>query len=66
MTVFSNESYPQYLIYEGEENKGDTIRPMTNEDKGDPIESPDFFTLLKNIITNIFKIIIEQLGKLFK
>ncbi len=66
MTVFSNESYPQYLIYEGEENKGDTIRPMSDDDKGDPIESPDFFTLLKNIITNIVKIVIEQLGKLFK
>ena len=66
MTVFSDENYPQYLAYEGKENDGDTIRPMTKEDKGDPIESPGFFTLIKKLIVNVFKIIIETLGKLFK
>ena len=66
MTVFSDENYPQYLIYEGEENNGDSVRPMTVEDKGNPLERPSFFTLLKNMIVNVIKIIIEQLGKLFK
>ena len=66
MTVFSDENYPQYLIYEGEENNGDSVRPMTVEDKGDPIESPSLFTLLKNMVVNIIKIIVEQLGKIFK
>lgn len=63
LTVFSNENYPQYIIYEGEENNGDSIRPMTVEDEGNPLESPSLFTLIKNIIINIFKIIIEQFGK---
>lgn len=36
---------------------------MTDEDRGNPIESPSLFTLIKNIIINIFKIIIEQFGK---
>ena len=66
MTVFSDENYPQYIIYEGEENNGDTIRPMTNDDKGNPLERPGFFSLIKNMVLNVFKIIIEQLGKLFK
>ena len=66
MTVFSDENYPQYLIYEGEENNGDTIRPMTGEDKGDPIESPSLFTLIKNLVLNVLKILIEQIGKIFK
>ena len=66
MTVFSDENYPQYLIYEGEENNGDTIRPMTGTDSGDPIESPNIFKLLKNMIINIFRIVIEQLSKIFK
>lgn len=63
LTVFSNENYPQYIIYEGEENNGDSIRPMTVEDEGNPLESLSLFTLIKNIIINIFKIIIEQFGK---
>ena len=66
MTVFSDENYPQYIIYEGEENNGDTIRPMTNDDKGNPLERPGFFSLIKNMVLNVFKIIVEQLGKLFK
>lgn len=65
MTVFSDENYPQYLAYEGKENDGDTIRPMTKEDKGDPIESPGFFTLLKNLILNVVKIVLEQIKKIF-
>ena len=66
MTVFSDENYPQYIIYEGEENNGDTIRPMTGEDKGNPLERPGFFDLIKKLIVNVLKIIIETLGKLFK
>ena len=66
MTVFSDGNYPQYLIYEGEENKGDSIRPMTREDIGDPIEQPGFFELIKNILINTFKIIVEQIKKLFQ
>ena len=65
MTVFSDENYPQYLAYEGKENDGDTIRPMTKEDKGDPIERPGFFTLLKNLILNVVKIVLEQIKKIF-
>ena len=65
MTVFSDENYPQYLIYEGEENNGDSLRPMTQEDTGDPIEQPSFLELIKNIIINTFNIILEQLKKLF-
>ena len=66
MTVFSDENYPQYLIYEGEENNGDSVRPMTVEDKGNPLERPGFFALIKKLIVNVLKIIIETLGKLFK
>ena len=66
LTVFSEKNLPQYLIYEKNEDNVETIKPMTEEDKGDPIESPNFFTLIKNIIVNIVKIIIEQLGKLIK
>ena len=66
MTVFSDGNYPQYLIYEGEENNGDSIRPMTQEDIGDPIEQPSFLELIKNILINTFKIIVEQLKKLFQ
>ena len=65
MTVFSDENYPQYLIYEGEENNGDSLRPMTQVDIGDPIEQPSFLELIKNIIINAFNIILEQLKKLF-
>ena len=66
LTVFSEKNLPQYLIYEKNEDNVETIKPMTEEDKGDPIESPNFFSLIKNIIVNIVKIIIEQLGKLIK
>ena len=66
MMVFSDENYPQYLIYEGEENNGDSVRPMTVEDKGNPLERPGFFDLIKKLIVNVLKIIIETLGKLFK
>lgn len=66
LTVFSEKNLPQYLIYEKNEDNVETIKPMTEEDKGDPLESPNFFTLIKNIIVNIVKIIIEQLGKLIK
>ena len=66
LTVFSDESVPQYLIYEKDETGNETIRPMSDADKGDPIESPSLFTLIKNMILNVLKILIEQLGKLFK
>ena len=63
---YVDENYPQYLIYEGEENNGDSVRPMTVEDKGNPLERPGFFDLIKKLIVNVLKIIIETLGKLFK
>ena len=66
LTVFSEKNLPQSIIYEKNEDNVETIKPMTEEDKGDPIESPNFFSLIKNIIVNIVKIIIEQLGKLIK
>lgn len=66
LTVFSEKDIPQYLIFEKDENNVETIRPMTDEDKGDPVESPSLLTLIKNIIVNVFKIIFEQLGKLIK
>ena len=61
--MFSDSSIPQYLIFDKDENNVESIRPMTDEDRGSPIESPNLFTLIKNIIINIFKIIIEQFGK---
>lgn len=65
-TVFDDPEYPQYLIYEGEENNGDTIRPMSDSDTGSPIVKPGFFNLLKNLVINVVKILLEQLGKIFK
>ena len=31
MTVFSDPTAPQYMVYEGEENNGDTLTPMVEE-----------------------------------
>ena len=65
MTVFSDENYPQYIAYEGKENDGDTIRPMTKEDNGNPLESPGLLTVIKKLIINVLKLIMEAFGKLF-
>lgn len=65
-TVFSDESMPQYLIFKKDENGTETIRPMTDVDKGDPIESPSFFALIKSMVTNVLKLIVDLFGKIFK
>ena len=65
LTVFSEKDLPQYLIYEKDENGTETIRPMSEEDKGDPIESPSLFMLIKNLVVNTVKILIEQIKKIF-
>lgn len=62
MTVFTDERYPQYLIYEGKENNGDSIVPMTDEYIGETIKEPGFFELLFNIIKNIFKLLQELIS----
>ena len=61
MTVFDDERYPQYLVYEGEENNGDSIRPMTEEDPGYTLKEPGFFDLLRDLIQSF----ITLMGELF-
>ncbi len=65
LTVFSEKDLPQYLIFEKDENGTETIRPMSYEDKGNPIESPSLFMLIKNLIVNVAKLLIEQIKKIF-
>ena len=61
MTVWDNSRFPQYLIYAGEENNKDSIRPMSETDQGYSIEEPSFFDLLHNLT----KSVIVCLGELF-
>ncbi len=62
MTVFTNEKYPQYLIYEYyAESDTESMRPMTEADPGYTLEEPDFFDLLADMFEHFF----ELLGELF-
>ncbi len=61
MTVWDNEKYPQYLIYEGDENNGDSLRPMTKDDLGYTLEEPGFFDLLGDLFDSFFAL----MGELF-
>lgn len=57
MTVFSDSQFPQYLVYEGEENQSDCIYPMTNDDTGYTLEQPGFFELLADMCKTFFELI---------
>lgn len=59
MDVFSEEKFPQFLVYEGEENKGDTLTPITAEEPGYSIQQPGFFELLIDMIKTFFKLMGE-------
>lgn len=59
MTVFSEEKFPQFLDYEGEENKGDSITPITAEDPGYSLEQPGFFELFIDLFKTFFQLIVE-------
>ncbi len=63
MTVFSDENYPQYMDYAGNDGKEHTndavLKPITEEDPGFSIEQPSFKELLKNLVENYIKLIRE-------
>ncbi|MGN0572708.1 MAG: hypothetical protein ACI4IX_02095, partial [Acutalibacteraceae bacterium] len=64
MTVWDDPDYPQYIIYEGEENNGDTLIPMTPEEQGQTIKEPGFFETLFGFIKSLFKTMNELLTEL--
>ena len=57
MTVADNPDYPQYLVYSGEENNGDTLLPMTEENTGSETEHPSIFRLIIDFFKNLFALI---------
>lgn len=62
MTVFTNEEYPQYLVFDNSNGKDNgTTRPMTEEDLGYTLEEPGFFDLLISMLKN-FIALLGQLG----
>ena len=65
MTIDSVEKFPQFLVYEGEENKGDSITPITEEEPGYSIEQPGFFELLIDMFKTFFKLIGELIADAF-
>ena len=64
MTVRDNPDYPQYIIYEGEENNGDTLIPMTPEEQGQTLREPGFFEVLIGFFKSLFKAMNELLTEL--
>ena len=64
MTVWDNPDYPQYIIYEGEENNGDVLIPMTPEEQGQTLSEPGFFEVLFGFFKSLFKTVNELLTEL--
>lgn len=63
MTVWDDPDFTQYIIYEGEENNGDTLTPMTEEIPGESLTQPGFFELIVSIFKNTVKLIGELIAK---
>ena len=66
MTVWDDPDFTQYILYEGEENNGDTLTPMTAQDPGESITQPGLVDLLVNIFKNIIRLIGELIAKIVK
>ena len=64
MTVFIDERFPQFLNYEGEENNGDSLSPITSEDPGYSIQQPGFFELIKDMFVSIYNLLGELFAKI--
>lgn len=64
MTVFSEEKFPQFLVYEGEENKGDTLKPITSNNPGYSIQQPSFFDLVKDMFVTFIQLMKELFAKI--
>lgn len=59
MTVFSEERFPQYMVYEGEENQGDSLKPMTANNPGYTLQQPEFLDLVKNLFATFIQLMKE-------
>ncbi len=64
MTVFSEERFPQFMVYEGEENKGDSIKPITANNPGYTLQQPAFFDLLKDMFATFIQLMSELFAKI--
>ena len=59
-TVFDNEDFPQYLVYDYET---DTISPMVSENMNTTERyNPDFFESLKKIMEFLFNLIKDAIS----
>lgn len=60
MNVWSDEQYPQYLIYEGEsENVNDRIYPMEDENTGKDLVEPTLIEAIVNFVVSFVKLIVS-------
>ncbi len=61
-TVFSDEKYPQYLVYNKASDGAESIAPMLYENKlTDEKYNVSFFTALGNFYKSLFRIIINSI-----
>ena len=64
MTIETDERFPQYLVYVGEEeNNGDYVIPMTEEEPGETVQTKSFFEYFVDFFKRIFELIKAQIFK---
>lgn len=63
MNIWSEEEYPQYLVYEGEENNNDCLYAMQDENTGKDLVEPSFWDAIVQFVASLVKMLMSILVK---
>ena len=64
MNIWSEEEYPQYLVYEGEgENINDRIYAMEDGNTGTELVEPSLTEAVVNFFVSFFKLMVSIFNK---
>lgn len=63
MNVWSEEEYPQYLVYEGDVDNNDSLSAMEGDNTGKDLVEPGFFETIVNFFVSFIKMIANLIMK---